>query len=244
MVFTATASAQAQSQIAASLQMRKPKFISRNPDRVNIMYRKFLRPPSSETYDHLDQILTPLVDGLMDMRDKYPLTIVYTDTNIISYAYAFFNQKMSNKQYMGEEIPENRLFAQYHNTYTDKMKKLIVAELCKEHSIIRIVFATVALGMGLNSPHIRKVIHYKPPTSIEKYFQETGRAGRDGQQSEAVLYYNNTDIRKNRPGIEESIISYCKNESKCMRAMMLEHFGHKPSEMVDSSFCCGFCNKA
>ena len=72
------------------------------------------------------------------------------------------------------------------------MKRFIVQELCKVKSRVRIVFATVALGMGLNAPHIRQIIHYKPPTSLEKYFQETGRAGRDGLQSTAVLYYNNS----------------------------------------------------
>ncbi|XP_053405620.1 putative ATP-dependent DNA helicase Q1 [Mercenaria mercenaria] len=242
MVFTATASAEAQSKIAKSLQMKSPNVISRNPDRVNIKYSKIFRPPSAETQDHLDEILAPMVDSLIDMRQNYPLTLIYTDTSTISYAYTFFEKKMGDKQYMGEAIPENRLFAQYHQTYTEKMKKFIVSELCKEQSVIRVVFATVALGMGLNSPHVRNVIHYKSPTSIEKYFQETGRAGRDGKPSSATLYYNNTDIRKNRPGIENSIIHYCKNNSKCMREMMLEHFGHMPSEMVDRSSCCDFCD--
>ena len=102
---------------------------------------------------------------------------------------------MGAAQYVGESVVENRLFAQYHQVYTEDMKKFIVQELCKDRSKIRVVFATVALGMGLNAPHIRRVIHYKPPTSLEKYFQETGRAGRDGQPSTALLYYNNTDIR-------------------------------------------------
>ena len=95
------------------------------------------------------------------------------------------------------------------------MKQFIVKELCKDRSKIRLVFATVAFGMGLNAPHIKHVVHYKPPTSLEKYFQETGRAGRDGQQSTALLYYNNTDIRSNRPGIENDIITYCRDDSRC-----------------------------
>ena len=62
-------------------------------------------------------------------------------------------------------------------------------ELCKVKSKVRIFFASVALGMGLNAPHIRQIMHYKPPTSLEKYFQETGRAGRGGIVCKVQLYY-------------------------------------------------------
>ena len=183
-----------------------------------------------------------MTDKLMTEKLNFPLTIFYTDTSVISFAYSFFEKKMGKLQYVGDAKPENRLFAQYQQVYTDAMKKHIVQELCKEESKIRIVFATVALGMGLNAPHIREVIHYKPPTSLEKYFQETGRAGRDGLQSKALLYYNNTDIRKNRPGIENNIITYCRNDSRCYRAIMLEYFGYAPSENVAVGFCCDFCD--
>ena len=58
------------------------------------------------------------------------------------------------------------------------------------------MFATVALGMGVDVPSIRNIIHVGPPRTIREYFQETGRAGRDGKQSLSVLYYNNRDIAK------------------------------------------------
>ena len=80
------------------------------------------------------------------------------------------------------------------------MEDFIFAELCKENPIIRIVFATVALGMDLDAPGISKVIHFKSPTSVETYLQETGQAGRDGLPAEAILYANKTDIQSNRPG--------------------------------------------
>lgn len=88
-----------------------------------------------------------------------------------------WTKKLGQEQYAGDSIPENRIFAQYHYSYTERMKRYIVNEICKETSKIRFVLATVALGMGLNAPNIRRIIHYKPPTTIEKYFQETGRAG-------------------------------------------------------------------
>ena len=241
-MFTATASPTAQQQLIKTLRLNHPKLITVNPDRPNIMYRKVFRPPSMDTEKHLESILTPMVEQLKEEKEAYPMTIFYTDTSVISFAYAFFEKYMGADQYVGSSVPENRLFAQYQQVYTDEMKQFIVKELCKDRSKIRLVFATVALGMGLNAPHIKHVVHYKPPTSLEKYFQETGRAGRDGQQSTALLYYNNTDIRSNRPGIENDIITYCRNDSRCYRVLMLEHFGYTPTDQVPEGFCCDFCN--
>ncbi len=203
LVFTATASPKAQQHLIKTLRLRNPKQVIRNPDRVNIIYEKVFRPPSQDTEDHLEEILKPMADELASQKLDYPLTVIYTDTNVIAFCYAF----MGAAQYVGESVVENRLLARYHQVYTEHMKKFIVQELCRDRSKIRVVFASVAIGMGLDAPHIRRVIHCKPPTSLEKYFQETGRAGRNGQSSTALLYYNNTDIRSTRPGIEKDIIS-------------------------------------
>ena len=149
---------------------------------------------------------------------------------------------MKNDQYCGEPIPENRMFAQYHQVYTDDMKNHVIAELGKETCKVRLIFATVALGMGLDAPHIRHVIHYKPPTSLEKYFQETGRAGRDSMPATATLFYNNTDVRKNRPGITDAMIAFCKSDNKCLRDKMLEYFGYEAPWDRNTELCCSACN--
>ena len=142
-----------------------------------------------------------MVGELLEKKTEYSMTLFYADTGMINFSYAFIEKTMGRNQYIGAPETENRLFAQYTQVYTDDMKRFIVTELCKENPKIRIVFATVALGMGLNAPHIRQVIYYKPPTSLEKYFQETGRAGGDGLKSTALLYYKGTYIRSNRTGI-------------------------------------------
>ena len=90
------------------------------------------------------------------------------------------------------------MFAQYHAPQTSEMKEMSLNQLKSISSTIRVIFATVAIGMGVDIPCIREIIHVGAPASIQQYFQETGRAGRDGLPFKAVLYYNNRDIGKNR----------------------------------------------
>ena len=89
------------------------------------------------------------------------------------------------------QVPENRLFAQFHSPQTKEMKNEILNQLSSPQSIIRVVFATVALGMDVDIQSIRRIVHITPPHSIQAYFQETGRAGIDERQAFAVLFYNN-----------------------------------------------------
>lgn len=243
MLFTATAPPATQMELKKALQMEDPKVVEVNPDRQNVAYIKHIRPPSNQTKDHLDQLISNICSNLKAQGSDYPQTILYTDTECIAYFYSQTEKKLGiQHQYQGEHIPENRVFAQYHSEYTPSMKEHIVTELCKPQSKIRIVYATVALGMGLDAPHVRHVIHYKPPTSLEKYFQETGRAGRDQQPARATLYFNKTDIRHNRPGITKGMISFCENDTKCLREFMLGHFGHSAPPNRDAFDCCCVCN--
>ena len=66
------------------------------------------------------------------------------------------------------------------------MKQEILKQLCSQESTIRVVFATVAIGMGVDIQDIQQVIRVGPPCSVKAYFQETGRAGRDSKPSSAI----------------------------------------------------------
>ena len=100
-------------------------------------------------------------------------------------------------------------------------KNDVLEEIKLECSRIRVVFATTALGMrGCSS--IRKFTHIRPPSSLESYEKEIGRAGRDGAQSDVSLFYNNSDVSIKI--MSESMQNYF-TEKACLRKFILEYFG-------------------
>ena len=123
------------------------------------------------------------------------------------------------------------------------MKKDIIDEIRKENSIIRAIFATSALGMGIDTHYVSQIIHITLPASIESYVQEIGRAGMTGLLSRIVLYYNYSDIENNKKHVQDEMKAYCKSEV-CPRQQILEYLGFSRVKQENyCSICDGFGGK-
>ena len=122
------------------------------------------------------------------------------------------------------------------------MKDQILKELSKAVSKVRVVFATVAMGMGGDIQAIQTVIHVEPPRTVREYFQETGQGGHDGKLGQAVLYYNYRDFAKNREGMSDNIHNFCRLEDGCLRKFLLSCVDAKvPDKKGPSHLCCSYC---
>ena len=113
-------------------------------------------------------------------------------------------------------------FAQFHSSQTEQMKSEIINSIVTESCTQRVIFATVAFRMGVDSPCLQRVIHFGVPRTMETFYQESGRAGRDGRPATSTLYFNNNDIGANVEGMQPIMKDYCKNpRNTCRRKIVL-----------------------
>ena len=110
---------------------------------------------------------------------------------------------------------------------------------------IRVVFATVAIGISVNIPDIRYVIHITVPGTIESYYQEIGRAGRDGKPAKASLHYNGHDISLKKPGMTSAMRDFCRENDKCLRKLILDYLGSPLLfvNIMEQHSCCSNCSR-
>lgn len=227
LALTATATKATKSLIIDSLKLCDPVTIIANPDRKNIFYECKVRPSSGE--DKLNAVLAPLANELKEKNINMPLTLVYGSLGTCSDAFLFFSQSLGKDQYYpagANHVSKNRLFAQYHAEYPQHEKDRILDEIIQGVCKAKVLFVTVAFGMGVDVPNIRRVIHIGVPKTMEEYFQETGRAGRDGESAVATLYYNNRDIGKGKHPVDDLMRQLATSQT-CKREIILRYFGHE-----------------
>ncbi|KAF8111816.1 hypothetical protein N665_0072s0028 [Sinapis alba] len=142
------------------------------------------------------------------------------------------------------ELRERGISADYYHAEMDvNMREKVHMRWSKNK--LQVIVGTVAFGMGINKPDVRFVIHHSLSKSMETYYQESGRAGRDGLPSECVLFFRSGDVPRQSSmvfyeysGLQNlyDIVRYCQSKTKCRRSAFFRHFG-EPSQD-----CNGMCD--
>lgn len=138
-----------------------------------------------------------------------------------------------------KDVSANRLVDMYHSATPEDVKIHIINSLNDPLSVLRVVIATSALGMGVDFKGVNQVINYGPPRNIEDYMQAFGRAGRDGSQAHSIILYHGRQLQ----GLSYEMLQYVSSKSRqCMRVKLLHLFdGEKTQPLGPKHACCSFC---
>lgn len=225
--FTATATPHVKADIVKLLDLYQPFKYVGSFDRSNLYFE--VRKPSNK--------LQEIQNYLNEHRGESGIIYCATRKNV--------NEVCERLSHLGI------VATKYHAGLSDEERKQNQESFLFDE--VPLIVATNAFGMGIDKPNVRFVLHYNMPKNMEGYYQEAGRAGRDGEAAECILLFSTQDIMTNRYLIERGsesgrtieydklnkMVDYC-NTGGCLRDYILQYFGEKGLD--EPCHNCGSCN--
>ncbi|XP_078581267.1 putative ATP-dependent DNA helicase RecS [Branchiostoma floridae x Branchiostoma japonicum] len=235
LALTASAELQSVQMVKRILHMDGAHVVKASPNRLNIRLGLVAIP-----YDKmvcLDWVVNDVRNKGLDME----CIIIYCRSlKAVGKIFCHLKSELGDDVWVGgQKTSQNRLIGMYHSATFDKYKDRVVKSLLGNGSC-RVVVATTALGMGVNFKNVGKIVLYGPPEDAENILQMVGRAGRDGKEAHAVMYYYRQQLINADKAVKEFVEG--KDET-CIRKRLYGNFEDSPVSVLPGHSCCTSCHR-